>query len=325
MERRIIEKMVKAMGFTNEDVILLNFWGTEDRQDLEDFIEVMSKANIVFKVLDLSDSAVLQLMKENPTGLSENWFDQYKGTTAVVDLMDKQPGMPPADLPREKVPEYGKLLKSLFGFMATKEKFIQVTMPTKVNAMLAGVDFDVYKKQMTEALDVDYDKLKSDCTKKLEAFSGDKRVIKTGKDCVLTLETTGREWFIDAGEGAFPCGEVYIAPLETKSYGTIFFKNFVVNDESYENVTLTFEEGRMVASDCEAFNEFIKSIPEDNANVLAELGIGMNPSVLGNSGVSELDEDALGTFHIALGMNNMFGGENACRFHMDFVTTGEII
>lgn len=96
MERRIIEKMVNAMGFTNEDVILLNFWGTEDRQNLEDFIEVMSKANIVFKVLDLSDSAALQLMKENPTGLSENWFDQYEGTTAVVDLMDKQPGMPAA-------------------------------------------------------------------------------------------------------------------------------------------------------------------------------------------------------------------------------------
>ena len=38
-----------------------------------------------------------------------------------------------------------------------------------------------------------------------------------------------------------------------------------------------------------------------------------------------LEEDALGTFHIAFGMNAMFGGKNMCRFHMDFVTEGEIL
>lgn len=68
----------------------------------------------------------------------------------------------------------------------------------------------------------------------------------------------------------------------------------------------------------------IQSIPEPGADIVAELGIGMNPNVKMLEEDSSLDEDALGTFHIALGMNIMFGGKNACRFHMDFVTTGEI-
>ena len=40
--------------------------------------------------------------------------------------------------------------------------------------------------------------------------------IRTGHNCVLTLETTGREWYIDAGDGALPCGEIYIAHVEEK-------------------------------------------------------------------------------------------------------------
>lgn len=40
--------------------------------------------------------------------------------------------------------------------------------------------------------------------------------------------------------------------------------------------------------------------------------------------VDVLDEKKMGSFHIALGENRMFGGTNACPFHMDFVTMGEV-
>ncbi len=38
-------------------------------------------------------------------------------------------------------------------------------------------------------------------------------------------------------------------------------------------------------------------------------------------GYTPIDEKALGTYHIGLGMNHLFGGQNNCKFHMDFVFT----
>jgi leucyl aminopeptidase (aminopeptidase T) len=37
---------------------------------------------------------------------------------------------------------------------------------------------------------------------------------KTGANCELSICFEGRSWFIDAGDGDLPCGEISIAPVE---------------------------------------------------------------------------------------------------------------
>lgn len=155
-------------------------------------------------------------------------------------------------------------------------------MNLKANAQMADMPFEDYEARVVRALDIDYEQLKAVCEEKIEGFRGSRRRIKTGVDCELAMDTTGRKWYVDAGDGAFPCGGVYVASVENQINGTIFFENFAVE------------------------------------------GVGVYPNVTGNEGDATIDENALGTFHIALGRNDMFGGENACRFRMDFVTKGEI-
>lgn len=209
--------------------------------------------------------------------------------------------------------------------MSRFKKMIQITMPTETNAIVAGCDFEAYQKRIISALDIDYEKLASDCEKKLHEFKGTKRIIRTGKGCELTMDTSGRDWIVDAGEGAFPCGEIYIAPIEEKTNGTIFFDKLVLEGgKVFEKIIFTIRDGHLIESNCVELMDMIKRIPEKGADVVAELGIGMNPNVKCCEEDSTLDEDALGTFHIALGMNVMFGGKNNCRFHMDFVTIGEV-
>ena len=48
----------------------------------------------------------------------------------------------------------------------------------------------------------------------------------------------------------------------------------------------------------------------------------MNPNVTDLCGYTVLDEKMVGTFHIAVGANQMFGGENEASDHVDFVGTG---
>ena len=52
MEKRIMEKMVKAMEIEECDKILLNFWGEDDNlEELQQFEEVLTKAGIEFQTL----------------------------------------------------------------------------------------------------------------------------------------------------------------------------------------------------------------------------------------------------------------------------------
>ncbi len=50
----------------------------------------------------------------------------------------------------------------------------------------------------------------------------------------------------------------------------------------------------------------------------------MNPNVTDLCGYTLLDEKMAGTFHIAVGANTMFGGENRATDHGDFVGRGEV-
>jgi len=326
MERRIIEKMVKAMNFEKNEAVFINFWGTaEEMAELTAFENVMRDHGIMVNSLAITDEFITEEVAGDKKPIPEEWFGRYDKAASVVDLMMRPAGMPPQGLASDKIPLFGAFLKNLFKKVSSKKKFIQVTMPSRVNAMMAGMEYEKYHDRIIRALDIDYDELKKNCGKKIMQFSGDKRIIKTGKNCVLTMETTGRIWHTDAGEGAFPCGEIYIAPLEDKTFGSIFFETFSVEGVGvFKNVTLKAEAGRVVSSDCDEFNEFMKTLPE-GGSIVAELGIGMNPNVDCIEGYSALDEIAAGTLHIAIGMNNLIGGTNECPFHMDFVTRGEVL
>lgn len=74
-------------------------------------------------------------------------------------------------------------------------------MPTPANARMAGITFEEYEKQVIKALDIDYGRLQEECEKKVDEYKNPRRIIKTGKDCVLEMDLTGREWYIDAGDG----------------------------------------------------------------------------------------------------------------------------
>ncbi len=318
MEYRIIKKMVNAMEIDKDDYVLLNFWGEDEEiADLESFEKAFKEHNI--KTL-----SIIHSQKTFVAASNEEWYNQFDEVTVVVDIMNKAPGMPPKGIEEEQIPKFVGYLQRMFGMFGEKKKFIQITMPTDTNAMLADMEPEQYKARVINALDIDYSELKSACQSKINELESTKRIIRTGENCVLTMETAGRKWLIDAGDGSLPCGEIYIPPVEDKTQGEIFFKTFSVEKLGvYKNVILKVENGKVIDSNCQEFNEFLKQLPE-GGDVVSELGIGMNPNVKMIQGDSALDENALGTFHIAIGMNHLFGGENQCPIHFDFVTTGSI-
>ena len=170
----------------------------------------------------------------------------------------------------------------------------------------------------------DYDAIRAACQREAARFAGAARVaIRTGDACLLQLDLSGRSWLTDAGDGDLPCGEIYIAPVETASQGSVFFEDLYWEGTHYRDVTLTVTDGEISGSSCPEVARRFAAMPRAERTV-CELGLGMNPHVTELCGYPLLDEKMAGTFHIAVGANTMFGGENRATDHGDFVGRGEV-
>jgi leucyl aminopeptidase (aminopeptidase T) len=147
----------------------------------------------------------------------------------------------------------------------------------------------------------------------------------------LTLKVEGRAWLTDAGPleagtmANYPGGEIFVAPHRDGADGVLVADltvPYTVDGLVDEPVTLRFEAGRVVSIEGGRAATLLRTLVEeagDGANVIAELGIGLNPAVSPRGHVM-LDEKAGKTAHVAIGRNTgPFGGDNEANIHVDCV------
>lgn len=264
---------------------------------------------------------IFQNAKESSFG--ETYFSRFSQFDTVLDVFAYQPIVLGRDLPPAQMALYRNYIASLFYALMKAKRFLQIRVPTAANAEESNLEPGDYIRRMEAAYDIDYDSLRAACVGTLQSLgSGTQYLLKTGDDCELFFDLTGRKWHIDAGDGDWPCGEIYIAPQENEINGRVFFERLYIEDHgAWDNVTLTVRDGRIVASDREEVTAFFMGLAPEN-RLVCELGLGMNPNVTDVCGYTILDEKMAGSFHIAIGANTMFGGQNDAKMHMDFVSSG---
>jgi leucyl aminopeptidase (aminopeptidase T) len=147
----------------------------------------------------------------------------------------------------------------------------------------------------------------------------------------LRLRVDGRPWVTDAygcepGHAAnFPGAEVFVAPLEDSANGVLVADvtvPYTVDGLVDAPVTLRFEHGRVTSIEGGRAAELLRRLVEEagaGADVIAELGIGFNPTVTPRGHVM-LDEKAGKTAHVAIGKNTgAYGGVNDAKIHVDCI------
>jgi hypothetical protein len=150
----------------------------------------------------------------------------------------------------------------------------------------------------------------------------------------LALSVDGRRWLTDtqplaAGDFAnFPGGEVYVAPLRDGADGVLVADltvPYTVDGLVDEPVAVRFEGGRVTSIEGGRAAGLLRELVERagaGADVVAELGIGLNPAVRPRGHVM-LDEKAAGTAHVAIGRNTgSYGGDNEAAIHVDMIFSG---
>jgi aminopeptidase len=145
----------------------------------------------------------------------------------------------------------------------------------------------------------------------------------------LSFDLCGRHAHADTGIyqqpgkwGNLPAGESYIAPVEGKASGSLVIDGMMAGIGILkEPIEVTVSGGRFVkiSGGEEALQlEKILSQADENANSIAELGVGTNRRAE-LMGAILVDEKVFGTVHVAIGNNAFMGGAQQSNIHLDGV------
>lgn len=176
---------------------------------------------------------------------------------------------------------------------------------------------------------VDFSKMRTTADRMLKFLEGAESLhITTSKGTDLSIGVKGRKFRHDilikkGGTGNIPCGEVYCAPVENKTNGTVVFDVSIGDIGKLKTpVEVKIENGRIksVRSKDGKLVRQIKKLTGRKiyANTIGELGIGVNSGVKITGNMLE-DEKMSGTAHIAFGNNEDFGGKNKAKIHRDYL------
>lgn len=327
MTQETINNIVKASGVSAGECILVHFWGENGEKDLADsFMTAVAACGASPFLLQQSRSQNQRLFSAaEDSSFDEKYFSLFDSFDAVLDVFAYQPIVLGAVLKPEQQARYRRYISALFGKLVQKKRFTQIRIPTAANADESGLEPQEYIERMNTAYDINYTDLEKDCTAAVSSLCARKTLsLQTSVGCTLSFDLSGRSWHIDAGDGDLPCGEVYIAPQEQGTNGTVFFEQFWLEGVLYRDVVLYIENGVVCSSNNAAVSSWFFKQPVCEKTV-CELGFGMNPNVKTLCGYTVLDEKMRNTFHIAIGANTMFGGHNEARTHTDFVGMGSVL
>jgi aminopeptidase len=203
---------------------------------------------------------------------------------------------------------------------------LKVIHPTQALAEAYGMPLDAFRSLIWRALAVDYpalDAAQSALQDRLTVANQVHILTELGTD--LRLRIGGRPVFMDDQD--LPRGEVYVAPHEDSAEGVVVIDLAFLSGQRLERLTLHFEQGRVVevsapeVEKADLLREILAAAAGD-ADRIGEFAIGLNPNLHEPVGIAALDEKIGGSVHIALGMNEHFGGSNRSNLHLDLVMLG---
>jgi len=144
-----------------------------------------------------------------------------------------------------------------------------------------------------------------------------------GEDTDLAFNVKGRKWINCSGQKNMPDGEVFTAPVENSTDGTVRFTfPGIFSGREIEDINLTFKAGKVVKASAAKGDDLLHELLKiEGADRLGETAIGTNYGITRFTKSMLFDEKMGGTIHMALGLNPIpaTGGLNKSALHWDIL------
>lgn len=247
------------------------------------------------------------------------WLDDID---AIIEIRDHPSAIPDVPLPRRRAmgAEWLALIEA-----ANRKgcRRLMVFNPTAALANAYGIPLDELECRFWQAINIDcrlLDEQQEKIRKRLQVTKDVRIVSPAGTN--LCLRVNKRPVLVDTD--SLPYGETYVAPHEDSAEGIAVIDSAFIRGVNVEKFKLIFSGGRVkdVSAPEPAGARIWREVMESTTgekDVIAELGIGVNSGITQPTGNISLDEKIGGSVHIAVGMNDRFGGKNSSNLHQDFV------
>ncbi len=321
----LAEKAVETLAVAPGQVIWI--WASSHSLDFIEALAYHIRARGAFWSIRLIIEPLLQRIGKEVSQeylglIPEHELHFLRDVNAIIEVRDHGGYIPGVEISRRRAmaSEWIALLDEADRLEC---RHFTVINPTQALADAYAVPLVLLRQRYFQAMGVDneiLDALQEHVAALLTTANQIHLTTPLGTDLILSI--TGRP--IHQDHSGLPYGEVYVAPLEYSAVGVAVIDRAFIRGKVIEKLSLTFEGGRVVqidAPDAEATQplEELLAVSTGDKDRIAELGIGLNPGVKDLTGDIMLDEKLSGSVHIAIGMNNHFGGQNHSNLHLDLV------
>ncbi|MAG52739.1 MAG: aminopeptidase [Nanoarchaeota archaeon] len=204
-----------------------------------------------------------------------------------------------------------------------KKRWVIFYYPTNALAQEADMSLEEFEDFVFDSTIQDWKKMSEDETKLKEILDNGKEVQIIGKNTDIKFSIENRESIKGDGKNNMPCGEVFIAPVESSTSGFIEFSFPAIRGgRMVEGVKLKFKEGKVIEFSATKNEDFLKEMlnVDEGAKFVGELGIGFNYNIKQFVKNILFDEKIGGTIHLALGRAyEEGGGTNKSTLHWDII------
>jgi aminopeptidase len=204
-----------------------------------------------------------------------------------------------------------------------KKRWVIFYFPTNALAQEANMSLEEFEEFVYTATIQDWKKISEKETKLKEILDNGKEVRIIGKNTNLKFSINNRKSIKGDGKNNMPCGEVFIAPEEKTTEGTIEYSFPVIRGgREVEGVKLEFKEGKVINASAEKGGDFLNEMlnTDDGARYIGEFGIGFNKNIQKFVKNILFDEKLSGSIHLALGRAyEEGGGVNKSALHWDMI------
>ena len=245
-------------------------------------------------------------------------MDAYIGLRAGDNISEH------SDVPADKMKIYGQTVQNRVhrDIRVPKTKWVVLRYPTSSMAQLAKMSTEGFEDFYFNVCNLDYGKMSRAMDSLVELMNQTDKVRITGPGTDLHFSIKDIPAIKCAGERNIPDGEVYTAPVRDSVNGTITYNTpSPYQGFTYENVCLTFENGKIVnatANDTERINKVFDS--DEGARYIGEFAIGVNPYITNPMQDILFDEKIDGSFHFTPGQSyDEAPNGNHSSIHWDLV------
>lgn len=227
------------------------------------------------------------------------------------------------NVPAEVRRKLGEAKEHADDIRINERRWTLLNYPSVVDAYKAGMPTEEFFQYAVDVMNVDYKRMYDAILPLKELMEKTDQVRIVGPNTDISFSIKGIPAIPCCGKANIPDGEIYTAPVKESVNGTITYNTpCPYQGNIYTNVSLTFENGKIIKATCDQDNDKLNEIfdTDEGSRYVGEFSFGVNPKILDPMGDILYDEKILGSIHFTPGRayKDAFNG-NLSSVHWDMV------